>query len=57
MPATKGGLIYDNGVNKSVSNAINKNKDDNKVGDDNFDEEKLKDKEGPKYALGQGQLS
>ena len=44
MPATKGGLIYDNGVNKSVSNVINKNKfdgddkDDNKVGDDNFDE-------------------
>ena len=36
---TKGGLMYDNGVNKSVSNAINKkkfdgdDKDDNKVGD------------------------
>ena len=55
--------MYDNGGNKSVSHPINKNKfdgddkDDNKVGDDNFDEEKLKDKEGPKYALGQGQLS
>ena len=54
--------MYDNGVNKYVSNAINKkkfdgdDKDDNKVDDDNFDEEKLKDNEGPKYDLGQGQL-
>ena len=51
-------IMYDNGGNKSVSNPINKNKfdgddkDDNKVGDD-----KLKDNEGSKYALGQVQLS
>ena len=56
-------IMYDNGGNKSVSHPINKNKFDgddkynNKVGDDNFDEGKLKDNEGSKYALGQGQLS